>query len=66
MDIQKEQQLRSNSPSNDLKKGGREAFDELVPEPPPTGQLIESSDSFLLSWLIRWVRTECRLSAGID
>ena len=57
---------RTNSPSSDLKKAGRKAFDELVPEPPPVGQLIDSSDSFLRSWLFRWVKTECGLSAGID
>lgn len=35
------------------RKGGREALDQLVPEPPPVGQLIARSDSFFLAEMTR-------------
>jgi len=35
------------------RKGGRKALDELVPNPPPVGSLINRSDSFLLAEMTR-------------
>lgn len=35
------------------RKGGREALDELLPEPPPEAQLIDNADSFYLGEMTR-------------